>query len=139
MNANPFVGTWTYRSLLNDPDVTTDFDKLEFGRGTLVITEASSDTLGGTIGGPGWSLSLHGSFGYGSPMQVRFEGRGVVGGEEWIYDYIGWLVPVWPNSNAALQRAAIVGSVVRTIPHSSGSAPAGVVASFYAVRGGDGV
>jgi hypothetical protein len=138
MNANPFVGTWTYRSLLNDPDVTTDFDKLEFGRGTLVITEASSDTLGGTIGGPGWSLSLHGSFGYGSPMQVRFEGRGVVGGEEWIYDYIGW-VPVWPNSNAALQRAAIVGSVVRTIPHSSGSAPAGVVASFYAVRAGDGV
>jgi hypothetical protein len=139
MNANPFVGTWTYRSLLNDPDVTTDFDKLEFGRGTLVITAASSDTLGGTIGGPGWSLSLHGSFGYGSPMQVRFEGRGVVGGEEWIYDYIGWLVPVWPNSNAALQRAAIVGSVVRTIPHSSESAPAGVVASFYAVRAGDGV
>jgi len=106
MNANPFVGTWTYRSLLNDPDVTTDFDKLEFGRGTLVITEASSDTLDGTIGGPGWSLSLHGSFGYGSPMQVRFQGRGLVGGEEWIYDYIGWLVPVWPNSNAQLERAA---------------------------------
>lgn len=137
MNANPFVGTWTYRSLLNDPDVTTDFDKLEFGRGTLVITEASPDTLGGTIGGPGWSLSLHGAFAYGSPMQARFQGRGVVGGEEWIYDYIGWLVPVWPNSNAGLQHAAIVGSVVRTIPHSSGSggvAPAGVVASFYAVR-----
>jgi len=136
MNANPFVGTWTYRSLLNDPDVTTDFDKLEFGRGTLVITEASSDTLGGTIGGPGWSLSLHGSFGYGSPMQARFEGRGLVGGEEWIYDYIGWLVPVWPNSNAQLERAAMVGSVVRTVPHSSngGTAPAGVVASFYAVK-----
>lgn len=138
MNANPFVGTWTYRSLLNDPNVTTDFDKLEFGRGTLVITEASPDTLGGTIGGPGWSLSLHGSFGYGSPMQVRFEGRGVVGGEEWIYDYIGWRVPVWPNSNAQLERAAIVGSVVRTVPHSSngGTAPAGVVASFYAVKQG---
>ena len=136
MNANPFVGTWTYRSLLNDPDVTTDFDKLEFGRGTLVITEASPDTLGGTIGGPGWSLSLHGSFGYGSPMQARFEGRGLVGGEEWIYDYIGWLVPVWPNSNAQLERAAMVGSVVRTVPHSSngGTAPAGVVASFYAVK-----
>lgn len=138
MNANPFVGTWTYRSLLNDPDVTTDFDKLEFGRGTLVITEASSDTLSGTIGGPGWSLSLHGSFGYGSPMQVRFQGRGLVGGEEWIYDYIGWLVPVWPNSNAQLERAAMVGSVVRTVPHSSngGTAPAGVVASFYAVKQG---
>lgn len=137
MSDNPFVGTWTYRSLLNDPDVSTDFDKLEFGRGTIVITAPSSDTLGGTIGGPGWSLDLHGSIAYGSPAQVRFQGRGIVGGEEWIYDYIGWLVPVWPNSTATLQRAAIVGSVVRTIPHSGSEPgtvnPAGVVASFYAV------
>ena len=36
---NPFVGSWTYRSLLNDADVSTDFDKLEFGRGTLVIED----------------------------------------------------------------------------------------------------
>ena len=137
MSDNPFVGTWTYRSLLNDPDINTDFDNLEFGRGTLVITAPSSDTLGGTIGGDGWSLDLHGSIGYGSPAQVRFQGRGIVGGEEWVYDYIGWLVPVWPNSNDSLQTAAIVGSVVRTIPHSGGQpgtvAPAGVVASFYAV------
>jgi hypothetical protein len=140
MSDNPFVGAWTYRSLLNDPDVNTDFDKLEFGRGTLVITTLSSDTLGGTIGGPGWSLSLHGSISYGSPAQVRFQGRGLVDGEEWVYDYTGWLVPVWPNSNDQLQRAAIVGSVVRTIPHSAGApgtvAPAGVVASFYAVQEG---
>jgi len=138
MTDNPFVGTWTYRSLINDPNVNTDFAKLEFGRGTLVITASSSTTLGGTIGGPGWSLDLHGSFGYGSPAQVRFQGRGLVGGEEWIYDYIGWLVPVWPNSNDTLQRAAIVGSVVRTIPHSGSKpgtvSPAGVVASFYAVK-----
>jgi hypothetical protein len=138
MTDNPFVGTWTYRSLINDPNVNTDFNKLEFGRGTLVFTAPSSTTLSGTIGGPGWSLDLHGSFGYGSPAQVRFQGRGLVGGEEWIYDYIGWLVPVWPNSNDTLQRAVIVGSVVRTIPHSGGKAgtvsPAGVVASFYAVR-----
>ena len=133
MSDNPFVGTWTYRSLLNDPDVNTNFDQLEFGRGTLVITAPSADTLGGTIGGPGWSLDLHGAIGYGSPGQVRFRGSGLVNGEKCVYDYIGWLVPVWPNSNAQLQRAAIVGSVVRTVPHSSGSggvAPVGVVASF---------
>lgn len=138
MKDNPFVGTWTYRSLLNEPDIATDFDKLEFGRGTIVISASSSTTLGGTIGGPGWSLDLHGSIGYGSPAQIRFQGKGVVSGGEWIYDYIGWLVPVWPNSNHTLQRAAIVGSVVRTIPHAGGSpgtiSPAGVVASFYAVR-----
>ena len=137
MNTNPFVGNWTYRSLLNDADVNTAFNDLEFGRGTIVIEEGDMELLTGTIGGQGWSLNLHGSRAYGSPMQVRFQGKGLVGGEEWIYDYIGWLVPVWANSDSTLQTAAIVGSVTRTIPHSSsggGTAPAGVVASFYAVR-----
>ena len=143
MSDNPFVGTWNYRSFLNNPDDVTDWNALQFGEGTIEITAPSSDTLGGTIGGslgPGngnWLLNLRGSIGYGSPGQVRFQGRGLVNGEEWVYDYIGWLVPVWPNSDDTLQRAAIVGSVVRTVPHSGGEAgtvsPAGVVASFYAV------
>lgn len=147
MTDNPFVGSWTYRSFVNDPDLSTDLSTLLFGNGTIEITAPTSDTLGGTIGGslgPGqgnWVLNLHGSIGYGSPGQVRFQGVGVVGGEQWIYDYIGWLVPVWPNSNDLLQRAAIVGSVVRTVPHSGSDGtgpvhPAGVVASFYAVRVG---
>jgi hypothetical protein len=134
---NPFVGSWTYRSLNNDPDLQTDFNDLEFGLGTLVITETGPAELGGTIGGPGWSLDLHGSFGFGSPMQVRFQGKGTVSGELWIYDYIAWLVPVWPSSTDGQQVASLVGSVTRTIPHSSsggGTSPAGVVASFYAVR-----
>ena len=138
MAESPFVGSWTYRSLLNDPDGSKAFNDLEFGEGTIVIEEGPKELVEGTIGGPGWSLSLHGSAGYGSPMQLRFQGKGVVGGEEWIYDYIGWLVPVWPNSDATLQRAALVGSVTRTIPHSGSEPgtvnPAGVVASFYAVR-----
>jgi hypothetical protein len=136
---NPFVGNWTYRSILNDPDLSKAANDLLFGEGTLAIAEQSVTELSGTIGGPGWSLDLRGGFGYGSPMQVRFQGKGVVGGEEWIYDYIGWLVPVWPNSTDRLEVPAIVGSVVRTIPHSGdgGSTnPAGVVASFYAVRAG---
>jgi hypothetical protein len=134
---NPFVGSWTYRSLLNDVDPAKPFNDLEFGVGTIVIEEAAEELLTGTIGGEGWSLNLHGSRAYGSPMQVRFQGKGVVSGHEWIYDYIGWLVPVWPNSTDTQQRPAIVGSVVRTIPHPDGSggiSPAGVVASFYAVR-----
>ncbi|MGB7924362.1 MAG: hypothetical protein WCF57_14050 [Pyrinomonadaceae bacterium] len=143
MKDNPFVGTWNYRSFYNNPDDITDWNNLQFGAGTLKIAAPSSDTLGGTIGGslgPGqgnWLLNLHGSISYGTPGQVRFQGRGLVSGEEWVYDYIGWLVPVWPNSNATLQRAAIVGSIVRTIPHSGSDGtvhPAGVVASFYAVR-----
>jgi hypothetical protein len=137
--ANPWVGTWTYRSLLNDPDVDTDFDQLEFGRGTITIDDGPSEKLTGTIGGPGWQLQLRGSRDYGNPGQARFQGKGLVGGAEWIYDYIGWLVPVWPSSTDTLDRPAIVGSVTRTIPHPSsngGVSPAGVVASFYAVKAG---
>lgn len=136
MSVNPFVGTWTYRSLLNDPDLKTDFDALEFARATLVITDAGPAELGGTLFADGMSLDLHGSFGFGSPMQVRFQGKGVIDGDQWIYDYIAWLVPVWPSSTDDLQTAALVGSVTRTIPHPNGQGgmnPAGVVASFYAV------
>jgi hypothetical protein len=139
MSMKPFVGKWTYRSLYNNPDIKQDFDELELGRGTIEIQDDGPVALKGTIGGSGWSLDLHGSFGFGSPMQVRFQGKGLVSGELWIYDYIGWLVPVWPNSDSSLQRAAIVGSVVRTVPHKSsdgGISPAGVVASFYAVHEG---
>ena len=136
MSDNPFVGTWTYRSLLNEPNLATGFDKLEFGRGTIVIAEGPMQILSGTIGGPGWSLTLKGARQYGSPMHARFQGTGIVDGEKWIYDYDGYLVPHWPNG--VDQRPAIVGSVIRTIAHGGGErgtvAPAGVVASFYAVR-----
>lgn len=138
MSDNPFVGTWAYRSFLNDADVNKAFNDLEFGRGTIVIEEAPMQSLKGTIGGPSWSLTLTGVRAYGNPMYARFQGVGQVKGEQWIYDYEGYLVPDWPNG--VDQIAAIVGSVIRTIPHSGDQPgtvnPAGVVASFYAVKSG---
>lgn len=144
MSANPFVGSWSYRSLLNDPDFhvlqdgSADFNAVAFGFGTLVITETGPEMLGGTIGGDGWSLDLRGSMSPGSPGQARFQGKGVVGGAEWIYDYVGWLVPAWPGG--VQQRRALVGSIVRTLPHPGSEpgtvSPAGVVASWYAVLQG---
>jgi len=132
---NPFVGSWSYRSLLNDPDLRVAFNDLEFGKGVIVIKEDEMQSLTGTIGGSGWSLALKGARSYGNPMAVRFQGKGIIGGDEWIYDYTGYLVPDWPNGEQ--QRPAIVGSIVRTIPHGNGSGgvnPAGVVASWYAVK-----
>lgn len=133
-NTGSLAGKWTYRSFLSDPDLSTDFDALEFGRGTITIQEAPMGVFQGTIGGPGWSLTLNGSINYGDPYCVRFQGKGVVGGEEWIYDYIGYVIKPWPNG--INQVPAITGSIVRTIPHSSGSggtAPAGVVCQWIAV------
>jgi hypothetical protein len=143
-SANPFVGKWSYRSFYNDPTFhvdkqgNDDFNVLQLGFGTLNIKEGGQpEELAGSIGGDGWSLKLKGSMAPGNPGQVRFQGKGVVGGNEWIYDYIGWLVPVWPNG--VQQRRALVGSIVRTIPHPSsggGVSPAGVVGSWYAVLQG---
>ena len=133
-NIGSLAGKWTYRSFLSDPDLSTEFNNLEFGRGTITIEEAPMGVLQGNIGGPGWSLDLNGSINYGDPYSVRFQGKGVVGGEEWIYDYIGYAIKPWPNG--VNQVPAITGSLVRTIPHSSGTggvAPAGVVCSWIAV------
>jgi len=136
-NIGSLVGTWTYRSFLNNPDSSVAFNDLEFGLGTIRVDEAPFGVFHGVIGGPGWSLELNGSINYGTPFQVRFQGKGDVSGHEWIYDYIGYVVPPWPNG--VDQRPAMVGSIVRTIPHpSNGSvAPAGVVASWIAVRQDD--
>jgi hypothetical protein len=138
MSDNPFVGNWTYRSFLNDPDINKSFNDLEFGVGTIVIEEAPMQILKGTIGGSGWALVLKGARQYGNPMHARFQGVGIVNGENWVYDYDGYLVPHWPNG--VDQIPAIVGSVIRTIPHSGSQpgtiSPAGVVCSFYAVFAG---
>jgi len=133
-NIGSLAGKWTYRSFLSAPDLSTEFNNLEFGRGTITIEEAPMGVLQGNVGGPGWSLDLNGSINYGDPYSVRFQGKGVVGGEEWIYDYIGYAIRPWPNG--VNQVPAMTGSVVRTIPHASGTggvAPAGVVCSWIAV------
>jgi hypothetical protein len=136
MTDNPFVGSWIYRSLLNDSDISKPFNDLRLAAATITIQEAAFNVLKGEIGGEGWSLALQGSREYGTPMRARFQGNGIIGGERWIYDYDGYLVPHWPDG--VDQRPAIVGSLIRTVPHSGGSpgtvSPAGVVFSFYAVR-----
>lgn len=133
---NPFIGKWTYRSFNNDPNLKTQPNDLLFGSGTLEFKTAPMGQVAGTIGGEGWLLDLEGWITYGNPPTARFQGKGKVSGAEWIYDYNGYYVTHWPNG--VNQVEAIVGSVIRTIPHPSNGkmAPAGVVVSFYAVRKG---
>lgn len=132
VSGNPFMGKWSYRSFHNNPDLAIPFNDLRFGAGTLEITQVDLNQLHGILGGDGWSLTLTGWTTYGSPPVVRFQGKGTVNGEEWIYDYVGYLMPHWPNGQG--QRPAIVGTIVRTIPHSNGQSKAGYVASWIAVK-----
>lgn len=130
------LGNWSYRSLLNNPDLSVAFNDLQFGMGTIRMDESPMNAFKGLIYGPGWSLDLNGSVNYGSPFELRFQGKGVVGGEEWIYNYVGYMVQPWVDG--INQPPTLVGSIVRVIPHSGGSGktihPAGVVASWYAVK-----
>lgn len=129
---NPFIGTWTYRSFLRDPDIETEFNDLRFGAGTLNLSDSGINLIQGSLGGPGWSLALRGRFSLGDPAKVRFQGSGEISGDAWTYDYLGYLAPNWPNG--VDERPSILGTIVRTIPHSGGKAPAGFVASWIAVR-----
>jgi hypothetical protein len=142
---SPLTGKWTYRSWINDPEPVdiepsdkkcAALTKLLFAEAELIIEDNGTGEMKGKLNiGSSGSLTLFGSVGYGAPFSVRFQGVGKDKGspsEGWVYDYVGWLVPSWPNG--VDQKPAIVGSVIRTVPHSNGKATAGKVASFVAVR-----
>lgn len=133
---DPFVGTWTYRSFINNADIAQDFNNLEFGRGDLVIEHFAPGSFHGRlIFGDTYQFRLVGSSSFGNPFTVRFQGVGdTADSQGQMYDYVGYLVPIWPNGVA--QRSALVGSVIRTVPHDGGKAKAGVVASWIALQRG---
>lgn len=118
--------------MANSTDLSLPFNDLAFGAGTLQLTEPEAGKIGGSLGGTGWLLALDGTATEGTPPTLRWQGRGIIGGEEWVYDYLGYLVPKWPTG--VNQADTIVGTIVRTVPHSDGQAKAGVTATFFAVR-----
>lgn len=143
------TGVWTYRSWVNTDDLLTSYKDLLFGSGYIRIDPSPFTEFKGKIFGPNddkhpnpvtrpysWELDLRGSCNYGDPFSFRFQGTGIVGGSEWIYDYQGYMIKPWPNG--VNQVPALVGTIVRTIPHPSSdgksTSPAGVVCSWYAVR-----
>jgi hypothetical protein len=134
-NPNPFLGDWTYRSFINDPDISKDFHDLEFGRGELVIEDFAPGSFNGRlVFSDTYQFKLSGSSSLDHPpFSVRFQGVGdTADSQGQIYDYIGYLVPDWPNGIG--QRPAIVGSVIRTVAHNGGKAAAGVVSSWIALK-----
>jgi len=82
-------------------------------------------------------LDLSGTIQPGSaatPVAFAIVGLGRPGSqtEGWEYDYNGCLAYKWPNG--VNQVPALVGSLIRAKPHNG--APAGVTASFIAVKKG---
>ncbi len=134
---NPLIGKWTYRSFRNDPDPSKPFNDLKFAVAELSFEEAEFGKIAGRLSFDNDYLKLTGTITFGNPFTVRFQGVGatsgtIENGQPWVYDYLGFVAPAWPNG--VDQRPAVVGTIVRTVPHSNGQAKAGYVASWIAVR-----
>lgn len=132
-----YLGSWAYRSLKDDPDLSKEFNDLQFGAGRMTFKQIAYDQiLDGTLDmGGGYELRLRGELfrEHGDVVGIRWTGTGITGTltEGWVYDYRGVRSSKW--SGASDQADVIVGSVIRTVAHGS-SAPAGYVATFYMVK-----
>lgn len=140
MSTTKLAGTWTYRSFLNTAaPVGEDAAKalaLIFGEGTWTITPREDHTFSSVLDfGGGAAMDLFGEIVPGSGVGpevliVTGTGRENTSTAKWVYQYKGYVVPPW--AEGVDQVPAIVGTVIRTIPHGDGAA--GVVASFVSVK-----
>jgi hypothetical protein len=91
------VGAWTYRSFRSLPDPDLQFNDLFFGQGDLIIERfAPGRFTGRLVFRSGNEMRLTGASSFGNPFSVRFQGRGATPGvADFVYDYVGYLVPVW--------------------------------------------
>jgi hypothetical protein len=133
------AGKWTYRSFRNiSTSVSGDPKKaleLIFAEAVFTFEPLSSTSFKGSIDWADGGLDLRGTLHAGSgdvPASVDIVGLGRPNTKTagWEYDYSAQLAHQWPKGVA--QIPALVGSVIRAKPH--GSAPAGYVASFIAVK-----
>lgn len=133
-------GTWTYRSYINDPSLVGDDAskalQLIFGEGQWRFTSSDDRIFKAVLDfGGDAAMDLFGTIVNGSgvtPQVLLITGTGREGTStaKWVYQYQGYVVPDW--AEGVNQVSAIVGTVIRTIPHGSGKA--GVVVSFIAVK-----
>src|SRR5262249_50302012 len=125
---DPVLGAWTYRSYINDPDPNTPFNDLQFAAADLTFEKPGFGQLKGRLRFGQDFLKLNGTIAYGNPFTVRFQGasatpRTIEQGQPWVYDYLGYLAPAWPNGTD--QRPAILALLcVRYHTPKAGQKPA---------------
>src|SRR5262249_29292118 len=139
-----FAGNWTYRSFYNKPEYDAKADDLLLAIADLTL---KTQDVGGDCSEISGRLTMHNGFSVYlnvsgtaercEPPTIQFRATGAEGTptDGWIYDYIGYLTPWWPEGIG--QRPAIVGTVIRTAAHKvlGGELmrPAGETLSFIAV------
>lgn len=155
-------GKWTYRSYRNQANVIVGADpdpavvaldpiygkgnaaaassalkafNLVFGEGVMTFDKPSGNNVTGVLDmGGGYFLDLKGTMQVTASGDIAVElfgyGRAGTPTENWEYDYKATTTPKWPHG--INQIPCLVGTVIRAKPH--GTAPAGYVASFIAIK-----
>ncbi|MGH3941375.1 MAG: hypothetical protein ACRDTG_22645 [Pseudonocardiaceae bacterium] len=139
-----FAGSWIYRSFVNNTELEAEADDVLLARGglKLEVGDTSSELyadareITGRLSFGDLYLTISGTVEPSDPPTIRFRGTGVedTWTAGWIYDYVGYLAPIWPNGKG--QQPTIVGTVIRTVDHKAsggGISPAGYTLSFIAV------
>lgn len=136
-----FAGNWTYRNYANDPDIDMGLADIGGAIATLTLEEPEPGVVSGSISNSGFHLTVDGTYEIGKsgeePYALKFSTYGIVNGEPWLYDYVGYVFPQWDYEQG--QIPVIGGSFVRILAHSSrtrasGISPAGEVRSYLATK-----
>ncbi|MFD8376290.1 hypothetical protein ACFV2Z_37005 [Streptomyces sp. NPDC059688] len=154
------AGSWTYRSFINRPGLLPDLDpehivkddvatwsRYLFGQGVMTFHPTLTGALTGLfeMGTDEQPLDMHlnGKIEDRDGVTwVKWNAHGLPNtpSDGWLYEYDAYYTAKWPNGRG--QTEAIVGSVVRSVPHDDlapnqtvdRSAQQGSVASFIMVR-----
>lgn len=134
---NDFAGSWTCRSFIDKPEIDAPADDVLFAAGALTLEAEGGSEMSGQISFGSMHLTVSGTAKSGNPPTILFRATGVEGSSTagWIYDFVGYRAQLWPKG--VEQRPAIVGTVIRTVPHNAVGGgevrPAGYTLSFIAV------
>lgn len=136
-------GDWTYRSLKNIPDPVGDFNQIRFAETDLTLAVDAEGGLRGMLSFPAGApeaergyMDLEGRVSGTDPVRIRIKGKGREGTRSWNFEYAydGIVSPAMPGAKE--QRPVLVGTVMRVRERPDGQvpAPAGVTATFAAVK-----
>jgi hypothetical protein len=145
MKIEEIIGYYTYRSLINRPAPSDDWDDpstgIRFGEGELFLHIDEVGVVSGLLAFPAEPaltekgiMDLRGKVLSWEPLRLRFLGKGLPNqGElsDFEYEYDCTVAPTWDFS-APPQRTALSGTVRRNKDH--GLAKAGATVSFVAVK-----
>jgi hypothetical protein len=111
------AGTWVYRSIKNIADPTEDLSNMKLLVGIIEIPPYQGNEFTGTLTATNFGKEikhlLKGQINGDHFTMIALPGNDVT--EGWLYNYTGWLVPMWKDG--VKQVPTFVGSVLRITEH----------------------